>query len=197
MPGVGFIFILTQFSSVNLPLRSHRGLLQPDEFCQSLEPASWPSVEETPLPRFSIFLPSLGSAPKASPKEGQACAQQGTTRTVRHTRRVVEGPPGRGPQTMGPPGRGPPGRGPPGTVRISPGFSLSEPGCVQAWWTVGSRLGCQLGQVSPCTHTYTHTHTHARTLSLSLSLSSSAETLRPAEQLIMRDRGHLPENAVL
>ena len=49
-----------------------------DEFCQSLEPASWPLCRGDSLPRFFIFLPrNPGSAPKASPKKRQAWAHQG------------------------------------------------------------------------------------------------------------------------
>ena len=148
-----------------------------DEFCQSLEPASWPLCRgDSRFPGFLFFCPGAWVLhPRPVLRKDKLVRSRARTRTVRHTRRVVEGPPGRGPPDQGP--TWPRARLAEDHQALS-GFLLDFLLVSLAVCRRGGlleRLGCQLGQVSPCTHTYTHTHTHARTLSLSLSLFFSGD----------------------
>ena len=97
-----------------------------DEFCQSLEPASWPLCRaDSHFPGFLFFCPGARVLhPRPVPRKDKLVRSRAHTRMAPHTGKVVvEGPPGRGltwprtsmpraHQTEGPPGQGPPGRGP-------------------------------------------------------------------------------------
>ena len=97
-----------------------------DEFCPSLEPASWPLCRtDSHFPGFLFFCPGARVLhPRPVPRKDKLVCSRARTRMAPHTGKVVvEGPPGRGPtwprttrprahlakdqQPEGPPGQGP------------------------------------------------------------------------------------------
>ena len=104
MPGFGFIFIPTQFSSTNLTLRCPWGSpAAPTNSVRAWSLHPGPSVEETRFPGFLFFYPGTRVLhPRPVPRKDKLVHIRARTGVAPHAGRVAVG---------GPPGRGPPDRG--------------------------------------------------------------------------------------